>query len=103
MSMTDARLGHLTLRLEAVEAALGMSDDPPPGVTTIVSRLEQAEQDISDLEDRRAATDSEETWALVRDLVRRRNAGPGSTPMILGYRQVKALADLIEDEWGTQS
>lgn len=101
--MEDARLDHLMLRLEAVEAALGMSDDPPPGVTTIVSRLEQAEQDISDLEDKRDATDSGETWALVRDLVQRRNAGPGSTPMLLGYRQVKLLADLIEGEWGTRA
>jgi hypothetical protein len=102
MSMQDARLDHLMLRIEAIERALGMSDDPPEGVTTIVSRLEAAERDICDLEARRDNRESDETWATVRKLVAHRVSAdpPASGSLVLGYREVRVLADLIEGEWG---
>jgi hypothetical protein len=106
MSMEDARLDHLMLRIEQLERVLGAGDyEPAPGERTALVRLEEAERDIAALESRRAATESDETWALVRRLVERRDAGPGAHPMFLnlGYREVKALADLIEGEWGRQA
>jgi hypothetical protein len=106
MSMQDARLDHLALRIAELERVLGAGDyEPAPGERTALARLADAEQDIAGLEVRRAVAESEETWAIVRDLVKRRDAGPGSHPLFLnlGYRQVKALADLIEGEWGKQA
>jgi hypothetical protein len=104
MSMQDARLDHLILRVAELERVLGAGDHKP-GERTVLARLEDAERDIAGLEARRAAAESDETWALVRDLVKRRDAGPDKYPMFvnLGYRQVKALADLIEGEWGKQA
>ena len=101
MSMEDARLDHQLLRIEAIERALGMSDDPPECVTTIVSRLEAAEEDISALEAGAAAAQNSETWVAVKDLVLHRDHATGD--LTLSYRCVKALADLIEGEWGKQA
>lgn len=103
--MEDARLDHLTLRIEQLERVLGAGDyEPEPGEQTALVRLAQAERDIHALESRRDATESAETWEVVRKLVERRDAGPDVYPMFmnLGYREVKALADLIEGEWGSQ-
>lgn len=106
MSMEDARLDHLTLRIETLERVLGAGDyEPAPGEQTALVRLTDAERDIAALEAQRDAAESDETWALVRRLVERRDAGPGVYPQFLGlgYREVKALADLIEGEWGKQT
>ena len=104
MSTTDARLDHLLLRIENIERVLGTSDDQPEHMTTIVSRLEAAERDISDLEIRRDNRESDLTWDTVRKLVACRDgtSEEGAGPLTLGYLEVRALADLIEGEWGRQ-
>ena len=103
--MEDARLDHLMLRIENIERVLGIPDDGAPAdATSVLSRLREAESDICDLENRRGNAESDETWATVRKLVAHRVSAdpPASGSLVLSYREVRALADLIEGEWGKQ-
>ena len=103
--MEDARLDHLMLRIENIERVLGIPDEGSPADgTSVLARLKEAEGDICALEVHRDNRESDETWAVVRKLVAHRdgNAGYDHGPLLLGLEEVRALADLIEGEWGKQ-
>jgi hypothetical protein len=100
MSMEDARLDHLTLRIETLERVLGAGDyEPAPDERTALVRLADAERDIAGLEAAKMQRESDLTWDTVRDLCMARNLGASAA---LTAPQVKAIADLIESEWGKQ-
>lgn len=98
MSMEEARLDHLTLRIEVIERVLG-AGDAEPAAGTVLDRLREAEADIGELEVAGSVRESDFTWATVRLLCEHRDAGRA---LNLSGPQVRAVADLIEGEWGKQ-